>query len=155
MPRIFELRSCLQEVQDSLFASFDQHEHDSRSLKSTHPNPIKPDSNWLEDSFNPLGSESEIINIPGKGFFYWLTSFLLLRCKNVGVLFVKVFARLPLLCCFLKIVSFWALKMVRSRPNWAVVRIMVEKCIENYHNNKPRVIPGVPTSFRHEFSKKR
>ena len=69
MPRIFELRSCLQEVQDSLFASFDQHEHDSRSLKSTHPNPIKPDSNWLEDSFNPLGSESEIIKIPGKGFF--------------------------------------------------------------------------------------
>merc|ERR1711976_165881 len=56
MPRIFELRSCLQEVQDSLFG-LDQHE-DSR-LKNHDQNP----KNWM-DSFNPLGSESEIINIP-------------------------------------------------------------------------------------------
>ena len=45
-------------MQDSLFG-LDQHE-DSR-LKNHDQNP----KNWM-DSFNPLGSESEIINIPGK-----------------------------------------------------------------------------------------
>jgi len=59
MPRIFELRSCLQEVQDSLFGLDQQ----NRKSHDPHDHHSKPDSNWLEDSFN-LGSESEIINIP-------------------------------------------------------------------------------------------
>ena len=59
MPRIFELRSCLQEVQDSLFGL----EQESQTRLKQHPK-----NDWLEESFNPLGSESEIINIPGKIF---------------------------------------------------------------------------------------
>ena len=100
MPRIFELRSCLQEVQDSLFGLDQQ----NRKSHDPHDHHSKSDSNWLEDSFN-LGSESEIINIPGKAFF------LKLRHKNVGVCFVKVLLDfLPTVA--LKIVSWWALKMV-------------------------------------------
>ena len=69
MPRIFELRSCLQEVQDSLFGLDQQ----NRKSHDPHDHHSKSDSNWLEDSFN-LGSESEIINIPGKAFFVKITS---------------------------------------------------------------------------------
>ena len=104
MPRIFELRSCLQEVQDSLFGLDQQ----NRKSHDPHDHHSKSDSNWLEDSFN-LGSESEIINIPGKTFF------LNYVIKNVGVCFVKVLLDfLPTVA--LKIVSWWALKMVGCRP---------------------------------------
>ena len=61
MPRIFELRSCLQEVQDSLFGLEQENHHHARLQ-----NPAK---DWLEQSLKPLGSESEIINIPGKNFY--------------------------------------------------------------------------------------
>ena len=78
MPRIFELRSCLQEVQDSLFGLDQQ----NRKSHDPHDHHSKSDSNWLEDSFN-LGSESEIINIPGKAFF------LKLRHKKCGCVFCE------------------------------------------------------------------
>ena len=50
MPRIFELRSCLQEVQDSLFGLEQENHHHARLQ-----NPAK---DWLEQSLKPLGSES-------------------------------------------------------------------------------------------------
>ena len=76
MPRIFELRSCLQEVQDSLFGLDQQ----NRKSHDPHDHHSKSDSNWLEDSFN-LGSESEIINIPGKALFHF--NYVIKKCGCV------------------------------------------------------------------------
>ena len=78
MPRIFELRSCLQEVQDSILLAGD-HEADvarhggpgvscGGGVRGSLLNSNMTSKDlWFEFSRQPhLGSEQDVINIPGK-----------------------------------------------------------------------------------------
>ena len=60
MPRIFGLRHCLQEVQDSILSVQDGKElnlkDDDKHLSMS----------WFPEPHSSIGSEMDIINIPGK-----------------------------------------------------------------------------------------
>ena len=72
MPRIFELRSCLQEVQDSILLAGDAADvahHGGPVSGGGGPlnSNIPSKDMWFEFSRQPhLGSEQDVINIPGK-----------------------------------------------------------------------------------------
>ena len=64
MPRIFELRSYLQEVNDSIFSDVADHEVISNMQVNSHD--INPKDMWFDVRQPYLGSEQDVINIPGK-----------------------------------------------------------------------------------------
>ena len=64
MPRIFELRSYLQEVNDSIFSDVADHEVISNMQVNSHD--ISPKDMWFDVRQPYLGSEQDVINIPGK-----------------------------------------------------------------------------------------
>ena len=77
MPRIFELRSCLQEVQDSILG--DVAADDIEAVSSAGRQISNPKDLWFDVRQPYLGSEQDVINIPGKTCFscYYVATFLL------------------------------------------------------------------------------
>ena len=70
MPRIFELRSCLQEVQDSILG--DVSADDLESVSSAGRQISNPKDLWFDVRQPYLGSEQDVINIPGKTCFFYI-----------------------------------------------------------------------------------
>ena len=74
MPRIFELRSCLQEVQDSILGDVAADDMEAVSSAGQISN---PKDLWFDIRQPHLGSEQDVINIPGKTSFCYVATFLL------------------------------------------------------------------------------
>ena len=70
MPRIFGLRHCLQEVQDSILFDDEPLMKESRHAKFDKFDFEEDKNHWLDQELNLHSSECDIIQIPGK---IWLS----------------------------------------------------------------------------------